>query len=305
MLRLVQTSDVRLGARHPFLGERAGDQRERQAAAFERTVELVLSTPAELFVIAGDLFASSVEPRALIERVGAALKRVVEAGIPIVLLPGGGDPAGRASIYHAADLVGLVGDGPGAGSLTILAGDDTDVILPSLGARVTSRFPVERPARRRLADRAHPPRDATARGRDRLGRGRLPRDRRPAGRGRRPRGDRDLGGERLARARRRRERRRRRRPPRDPRRSGRPAGGRAPARRPDPVRARRPPDRRPGRPGGPRRRAHPEGGPRPGPRRPARRRLAGRDRRRPRRRGDGPRRAVPPAPGPQPGGARR
>jgi hypothetical protein len=142
MLRLVQTSDVHLGARHPFMGERAGEQRERQATAFERTVELALATPADLFLIAGDLFASSVEPRALVERVGAALKKLVQAGVPIVLLPGTGDAPGRASIYHASDLVGLVGEGPGAGSLTILAGDDTDVILPSLGARVTSRFPV-------------------------------------------------------------------------------------------------------------------------------------------------------------------
>jgi hypothetical protein len=142
MLRLVQTSDVHLGARHPFLGERAGDQRARQLAAFERVVELALATPADLVLIGGDLFDTSVQSRALVERVGAMLKKLVAAGIPIVLVPGTGDASGRASIYYAHDVSRLVGDGPGAGSLTILTPEAPDVIIPSLGARISSRFPA-------------------------------------------------------------------------------------------------------------------------------------------------------------------
>ncbi len=142
MLRLVQTSDVHLGARHPFLGERAGEQRARQMAAFERTVELALSTPVELFLVAGDLFDSSVQPKASVERVAAILEKLVAEGIPVVLIPGAGDAPGRASIYHAHDLASLVGDGPGAGGVIVLTGDAPDVDLPSLGARVTSRFPA-------------------------------------------------------------------------------------------------------------------------------------------------------------------
>ena len=142
MLRLVQTSDIHLGARHPSLGERAGDQRARQLAAFERVVELALTTPADLFLIAGDLFDTSVQSRGLVERVSAILRKLVAAGIPIVLVPGDGDAPGRASIYQAHDLSGLVGDGPGAGSLTILTPEAPDVIIPSLGARISSRFPA-------------------------------------------------------------------------------------------------------------------------------------------------------------------
>ena len=142
MLRLVQTSDVHLGARHPLLGEVAGVQRERQFEAFDQVVRLALTTPADLVLIAGDLFDSSVQSRALIERTAAILKQLVAAGTPIVLIPGGSDAAGRASLYAAYDLTGLVGDGPGAGSLSILSGDAEDVIIPSLNARVSARFPA-------------------------------------------------------------------------------------------------------------------------------------------------------------------
>jgi DNA repair exonuclease SbcCD nuclease subunit len=52
MLRLLQTSDVHLGARHPILGERAALQRERQFAAFEHAMDLALATPVDLVLIA-------------------------------------------------------------------------------------------------------------------------------------------------------------------------------------------------------------------------------------------------------------
>ena len=142
MLRLVQTSDVHLGARHPFLGDAAGRQRERQFEAFEQVSQLVLTTPADLFLIAGDLFDTSVQSRALVERVAGVLKTVVAAGIPIVLIPGGSDAPGRASIYAAHDLAGMVGDGPAAGSLSILSDDAQDVIIPTLSTRVSARFPA-------------------------------------------------------------------------------------------------------------------------------------------------------------------
>jgi hypothetical protein len=142
MLRLVQTSDVRLGARYPFLGEQAGDQRERQFEAFDRTVELALATPAELFLVAGNLFDSSVLSRESVERAAGSLHKLVRAGIPIVLIPGSRDAPGRASIYHAHDFLGLVGEGPGAGSLSILTPDEPDVIIPTLSTRVSSRFPA-------------------------------------------------------------------------------------------------------------------------------------------------------------------
>ena len=63
MLRLIHTADVHLGARHADLGEQASAQRERQFAAFKATIDLALAEKVDLFLVAGDLFDSNVQPR--------------------------------------------------------------------------------------------------------------------------------------------------------------------------------------------------------------------------------------------------
>ena len=202
MLRLLQTSDVHLGARHPLLGERAADQRRRQFEAFERTVELAASTPVELFIIAGDLFDSSVQPRSSMERVGKALARLAAAGIPTILVPGAADAPGRASIFRAYDLAAMSG-GSGAGEVEVLTDEAPDAEIPALNVRLTSRFPAsDLPDDGWRIGIVH--REPTARRRDRrAGRG-LSGDRRTASRRVRPGGDGELGSERAAGARRRR-----------------------------------------------------------------------------------------------------
>lgn len=142
VLRLLQISDVHLGARHPLLGERAADQRERQFAALERAVELALATPVDLVLVAGDLFESSVQPRTSVQRVAAALKRLVDAGIRTVLIPGDHDAPGRASIYHAHDLAALAGAPAASDAITVLTVASPDLEIAALGARVTARFPA-------------------------------------------------------------------------------------------------------------------------------------------------------------------
>ena len=74
MLRIIHTADVHLGARHDDMGEQAAAQRERQFAAFSRAVDLALVEKVDLFLIAGDLFDSNVQPRRSAERVAAELK---------------------------------------------------------------------------------------------------------------------------------------------------------------------------------------------------------------------------------------
>ena len=71
MLRLLHTADVHLGARHGDLGEQAAAQRERQFAAFRRSVDLAIEERVDLFLIAGDLFDSNTQPRRSVERVAA------------------------------------------------------------------------------------------------------------------------------------------------------------------------------------------------------------------------------------------
>jgi DNA repair exonuclease SbcCD nuclease subunit len=142
MLRLLQASDVHLGARHTFLGERAADQRERQFAALRRIVDLALESSVDLVVIAGDLFDSSVEPARTVERVAGELRRIVGAGIRTVILPGDHDAPGRASIYHIHDFAGLAGASADGGTISILGVADPDVEIPALNAVITSRFPA-------------------------------------------------------------------------------------------------------------------------------------------------------------------
>ena len=88
MLRLIHTADVHLGARHDDLGEQAAAQRERQFAAFKAAIDLALSEKVDLFLIAGDLFDSNVQPRRSVERVAAELKRLADAKIRTVIIPG-------------------------------------------------------------------------------------------------------------------------------------------------------------------------------------------------------------------------
>jgi len=139
MLRIIHTADVHLGARHDDLGEQAAAQRERQFAAFKATVDLALAEKADVFLSAGDLFDSNVQPRRSVERVAAELKRLAEARIRTVLIPGTHDCYDRASIYRAYDLVALAGRRPDDGSVTILDPDHPSVHLMVLDLEVVAQ----------------------------------------------------------------------------------------------------------------------------------------------------------------------
>lgn len=136
MLRIIHTADVHLGARHDDLGEQAAAQRERQFAAFSRAVDLALVEKVDLFLIAGDLFDSNVQPRRSVERVAAELKRLVDARIRTVLIPGTHDVYDRSSIYRAYDLPALAGSTPSDDYVTVLRPDLPYVHLPACDAIV-------------------------------------------------------------------------------------------------------------------------------------------------------------------------
>jgi DNA repair exonuclease SbcCD nuclease subunit len=120
VLRIVHTADVHLGARHADLGEQAAAQRERQFAAFRATVDLALEEKVDLFLVAGDLFDSNVQPRRSVERVAAELARLAAGKIRSVLIPGTHDVYDRASIYRAYDLETLAGSRPDDDLVTVL-----------------------------------------------------------------------------------------------------------------------------------------------------------------------------------------
>jgi DNA repair exonuclease SbcCD nuclease subunit len=131
MLRVLHTADVHLGARHADLGEQAAAQRERQFAAFRATVDLALAEPVDLVLVAGDLFDSNVQPRRSVELVAAELRRLVDARIRTVLIPGTHDVYDRASIYRSYDLPALAG-AVGSDLLTVLTPDRDAVVFEAL-----------------------------------------------------------------------------------------------------------------------------------------------------------------------------
>jgi exonuclease SbcD len=136
MLRIIHTADVHLGARHDDLGEQASAQRERQFAAFRATIDLALAEKADIFLIAGDLFDSNVQPRRSVERVAAQLKRLADSKIRTVLIPGTHDCYDRASIYRAYDLKTLAGSGPDDDLVTLLTPERPSIHLTACDAIV-------------------------------------------------------------------------------------------------------------------------------------------------------------------------
>jgi DNA repair exonuclease SbcCD nuclease subunit len=156
MLRIIHTADVHLGARHDDLGEQAAAQRERQFAAFKAAIDLALAEKVDLFLIAGDLFDSNVQPRRSVERVAAELARLAESRIRTVIIPGTHDVFDRASIYRAYDLVAMAGGADPAGAeqlVTILDPEHPSVQLAALETMVHGRvFPTKRAPHSPLQD---------------------------------------------------------------------------------------------------------------------------------------------------------
>jgi exonuclease SbcD len=136
MLRLVHTADVHLGARHADLGEQAAAQRERQFAAFKASVDLALAQKVDLFLVAGDLFDSNVQPRRSVERVAAELKRLADSKIRSILVPGTHDCYDRSSLYRTYDLAAMAGSTAEDDLVTVLTPDRPSVYLRACDAVV-------------------------------------------------------------------------------------------------------------------------------------------------------------------------
>ena len=129
MLRIIHTADVHLGARHDDLGEQASAQRERQFAAFTAAIDLALAEKVDLFLIAGDLFDSNVQPKRSVERVAAQLRRLAESKIRTVIIPGTHDAYDRSSIYRTYDLKALAGSTADDDLVTILTPEQGSIHL--------------------------------------------------------------------------------------------------------------------------------------------------------------------------------
>ncbi len=140
MLRIIHTADVHLGARHDDLGEQAAAQRERQFAAFKASIDLALTEKVDLFLIVGDLFDSNVQPRRSVDRVAAELRRLAEARVRTVIIPGTHDCFDRSCIYRTYDIPALAGSGPDDEMVTVLDPDHPWIHLATLDAVVMAQI---------------------------------------------------------------------------------------------------------------------------------------------------------------------
>jgi DNA repair protein SbcD/Mre11 len=150
---LLHLSDVHLGARHRDLGEAAARQRERQAEAFARAVEVGLERNVDAVLVCGDLFDSNAQPRRTVVAAAAQLRRLTDRGIHVALIPGTHDCYDERSIYRAFDLAAMCGLPPESELLRVLVPERPDLVVPELDLVIYGRiFATKRAPRSPLAD---------------------------------------------------------------------------------------------------------------------------------------------------------
>ena len=126
---LLHLSDVHLGARHADMGAAAVKQRERQLAAFSRAIDEGLARKVDAVLICGDLFDSNAQPRRSVERAVDELRRLTEAGIRVVIIPGTHDVYDGRSIFRAFDLASMASLPRGSDLLTVLTPEQPELLL--------------------------------------------------------------------------------------------------------------------------------------------------------------------------------
>ncbi len=99
MIKILQTSDVHLGAKFESLGDRGAVHRRQIERVFEKTVDLAISRKADLLLIAGDLFDSDNPPQAIIDFVRRQLERLRDTSVNVVIMPGNHDFLSERSVY--------------------------------------------------------------------------------------------------------------------------------------------------------------------------------------------------------------
>lgn len=152
MPRLLHMADVHLGARHDDLGPAAAAQRERQFAAFHRSIELAIAEKVDAVLICGDLFDSNGQPRRSVERAATELSRLVKRHIPVVIIPGTHDCYEPSSIYRVFDLAAMSGAQPDSDMVTVLTDTRPQVDFPHLDMTVHGVvFPTKRAPQSPLA----------------------------------------------------------------------------------------------------------------------------------------------------------
>lgn len=136
---LLHLADVHLGARHADMGAAAARQRERQSAAFRRAIDVAITEQVDAVLVCGDLFDSNAQPRRSVEQAVSELRRLTDAAIRVVIIPGTHDVYDDRSIYRAFDLAAMAGLPHDSDLLTVLTPERPELLLPDLDLIVYGR----------------------------------------------------------------------------------------------------------------------------------------------------------------------
>jgi len=98
-LKILHTSDIHLGAKLVYLGDKAQSQREQIADTFVRVVDIALKEKVDLFLITGDIFDSKYPSRVDTMLVIDQITRLTAEGIYVAVIPGNHDRYEEGGIY--------------------------------------------------------------------------------------------------------------------------------------------------------------------------------------------------------------
>ena len=149
MLRMLHLADLHLGwTPRDWPTERARRRRTRRDRVLERAVEYALDHEIHLVVIAGDLFETYAPPADLVHSSIAQLRRLDDAGVTVVTVPGNHDELTYPdSVYraHAERWPGVLVTSPTPqrlGPIPTLGGDVAIVSLAYVGGVTPARSPL-------------------------------------------------------------------------------------------------------------------------------------------------------------------
>ena len=106
-VRILHLADLHLGAAFPAIRDRGPERTRDLLAAFLRSIDFATRDPkpVDMVVVAGDLFDTHDPEEGLVYQVEAAIDRLAQAGIPVLLAPGTHDaPSYRRCVYRRLRL---------------------------------------------------------------------------------------------------------------------------------------------------------------------------------------------------------
>jgi len=126
MLKILQISDLHIGIKLQYLGEKAESHRERIWQNLSRVLNLIETEKIELLLICGDVFDHYYPAQSSVERFNLFLTKVAKLNTYIVILPGNHDRLEKSSVFET-----LVNKEAGA-YLKIIKPELRQVTIPEL-----------------------------------------------------------------------------------------------------------------------------------------------------------------------------